>query len=324
MYKLLMLLTLIIYHAQQVALGTTGLMTNCHSNLMHLLFDRTIDSAMQAPLPIKQTVRGLFPEELFQTGIVYFKDERIGPLENGEYIYLIDHHDRINIALRVPTLQANSERYLASHLGLHNHLLQIAHVRGQLGVVSPTLKKSIKTPLRQLFVLAAGEFRVVNKTVIKMNNRSGSWRGNNTHLDYARYKLANAGLEIHPEARILDEGKKASNLEHVDARKKGKIIYQIRSDEHSNYTAEKINTFYNLLMTRFATGQPGDFDINKLLEVIHVNKMPDEYFVTILGAHGSIMSEGVEYFLYQVNKPNSHFPLDKLLETIDILTNILN
>ncbi|MBL6991524.1 MAG: hypothetical protein ISR65_17195 [Bacteriovoracaceae bacterium] len=271
------------------------------------------------PSLIKQTVRDLFPEELLAVGQVYKLGEHVGPFQNGDYIFLIDHLERLIISPRVPVGQAIDGKYLASHLGLLNKLIQI-----DAQVVDKNKATVAHTFLTKPMVLAAGEFRVINDTIVSLSNRSGSWRGNQSHLSYALRRLKDAHINFHQNAKIIDQNSKDhKNLDHISVRGLAKIIIEVRGDEHLNTLAQKFSTFYSHLVRRFPSNLPNHFDTNLFRDFLTQNNLGMSAWQDILIPATQFVSDGVERMLH-VFRLESDIDLDQFEQSIDMVDKLLN
>ncbi|MBL6991913.1 MAG: hypothetical protein ISR65_19175 [Bacteriovoracaceae bacterium] len=262
---------------------------------------------------IKQTSRSLYTEELEQAGLVYLKDETVETLENGFYIFLIDHLERLIISLRSPARIAYNNKFLATHLSLYTRLTQ----------TYSTFYNLVLPHSHNLSILGAGEFRVINGQVVALNNRSGSWKGNDQNLLYSRQRLFEANIPFHPRAKLVDENNPIHNSPistnpHFSAKKLAQAEFLVRSDPDLYKITKRLNALFNKLTILFPGDTPGTFNIEGIRDFLP--KAPDDFIhLDVLSVYGYMASYGAEYTLHTV----ANNELNRLLQGVEFLERLI-
>jgi hypothetical protein len=139
----------------------------------------------------------------------------LAQLDEGIHVFLFDNRNRVAVMNRtVPlepgeTLNDNST-FLGSHKGLEI-----------------VLKSQGDEPFE---VVSAGEIRIRRGGRVEyVNNASGSWRGSERNLEYARDTLPALGLRMNEETRLGDYSKKPDKI-HEDAVRQVRAELRIKAD----------------------------------------------------------------------------------------------
>ncbi|MEC9283727.1 MAG: hypothetical protein VX642_13530 [Bdellovibrionota bacterium] len=156
-----------------------------------------MEACKYSPLPKESgSITG---EKLISAGELIHKNNSINSLADGEYLYVIDSDFRLVISPRFfknKTKKLNDAPKFAAHLSLESFLIN-------------------ETQTDTIQIFAAGEFRIFNNQVLFVNNRSGSFRGNQDSLNLAKVILAENGLNIGSTSSILNY-EKAKDLTNKD------------------------------------------------------------------------------------------------------------
>lgn len=142
-------------------------------------------------------------------------NSKIGDLQDGTYLYVIDGNRRLAIMDRLvdpgaQNLADPAAQFLGSHEGLVTHL-----------------KAAFK---EEPTLYAAGEVVVRNGRVLMFSNGAGTYRGTQEHLDYAIREMRNAGVEIDSRTELRNYAKKKYSDPHGTANSQARVALETKRD----------------------------------------------------------------------------------------------
>ncbi len=140
---------------------------------------------------------------------------KIGELQDGTYLYVIDSNRRLAIMDRLvdpgaQNLADPAAQFLGSHEGLVTHL-----------------KSTFK---EEPSLYAAGEVVVRNGRVLMFSNGAGTYRGTQEHLDYAIREMRNAGVDIDSRTELRNYAKKKYSDPHGTANSQARLALETKRD----------------------------------------------------------------------------------------------
>jgi len=126
----------------------------------------------------------MHPFELAEAGALYGRNDRIFRLRAGLYVYLVTSDRDVILAPKFHIKKLfKTGRGLATHKSL--------------------LRRSMKTLGRKPEIVAAGQLTYFFGQIVRIDNRSGNFRGDINALRFAAGILVSLGLEINPSAVIV-------------------------------------------------------------------------------------------------------------------------
>ena len=253
-----------------------------------------------------------YPEELRSTGILLSGHyQKITPVDNQVSVYLIFEDGSIAYSARVPDetvdLTGPNKRFVATHRAIE--------------VIARKNKK-----LKNLKVVAAGEWEMRNGRVMELNNRSGTYRGRKEHLDLAERVLSARSLAVEKATRRKDFSHPSKVDHHLNAIEEAKI--QVLNREDVDY--KRIASFYRQAFLRFPNPElPGAPDRDAIFDLLFERE-------SLLYADPSAapqpsdlkpINEGIQFmswldegipFAYNKAK-EAHFAIEQMIEVIESL-----
>lgn len=138
---------------------------------------------------IPRTVQPEYAVEIPEGGRIYAPGESIGSLPTGSYLYLVTSTGETLIAPKfdLKSLKANGK-------GLHTHKSLLNLYLRQKGA-APS-------------VVAAGQFAMAFDILVRLDNRSGNFRGEANRLPIAQMMLSALGIPFSEELQIVETNPK--------------------------------------------------------------------------------------------------------------------
>lgn len=183
--------------------------------------------------------------EKLSAGEIILSHQKLPPLENGAYLYLIDQKGTLIFSNRVPDLNDFAEP-LASHRSLYYRL--------------NSFNQNVTD------VVAAGEFEIHHHRVSLINNKSGTFRGNEKNLRWAEDVLLKRGLEIEKNTVRTDyspgnvfSGKHLKELDGAHA------LVRVMADPQKKKLYEKILKQVEKIYAYYPSKVPGKMHLDSFL-----------------------------------------------------------
>lgn len=251
------------------------------------IFQRIFGDQTPKTLPVHPSAIRVVGEKEF--GGTFFKPPQQLPkkLSDGAYVYIIDKQGNLGISIRAPDLK-NFKEPLVSHRALANRLQK------NLG--------------KEPEVVAAGEIEISLGKVSVLNNKSGTYRGDQPHLDFAENILSRHGLKIEPATQRINipstkklAGNHFPELEEAQAKL---VIYQ---DPKKLALFKKLNALKHRLYEHYPAKIPGRYD-------------PEAFFLSEESHLGTPLYNSDDHlydiqpasqFLYFSQNPNEEFSVLK-------------
>lgn len=207
---------------------------------------KTLVAELQTPEKLnRDSSRAIEKYELLRTGKFATNAEELAFLADGNYLYCIDSHKRIVYSPRTLRESVSTDaQYLVTHRSLYSF---ITH-----------------TQSAEPDIIAAGEFRIINGRVSQVNNKSGTFKGNQTHLAFAVSFLKTVGLKIEANTDQKDAAEARGNYGHINEMMAAK--FEILYRDTPEY--REIMAFHKRLAALFPDPKtPGLYDLEKLLDL---------------------------------------------------------
>jgi len=193
--------------------------------------------------------------EAMSTGTIISKPTDMKNITPGKWIYLIDHEGTIVMSPFVPELLSPHPRtpeelfktsnYVATHRALYLNLL--THRWGGRIVGHSHM---IPIPIAPI-IIAAGEIRIVNGRITRLNNKSGTYHGTAENLDSAFNHFKKMGFVMRDVFLEDVSQSPQKKITHQDDIQRAKFYYLARFDEKTRKFADQLEILYSLLSRHF-------------------------------------------------------------------------
>ncbi len=187
------------------------------------------------------------PQEYDAVGRFWGNKADFSSLQDGEYVYLINTNNELIFSTRVPNLDINPDqpgtKFLATHRGLYKRLENLG---------------------KNQEIVAAVEFKISNGRVSIFNNKSGTFRGNSSHLQHAENVFFKRGLPIEVETVRVDVSTQVAVKAHFSELERAeKFLKFAKTDDYKKMKllSEKM---YKLSPS---SSPPGTIDANRIYEL---------------------------------------------------------
>jgi|GEM_PF-3798871 len=192
---------------------------------------------LRALSPSPSSIRVIGEKE--SAGEVLSPSQNFPYLDDGAYVYVIDRQGRIGFSKRVPDLN-DSVTPLVSHRSVFEKM------------------KQDQTPPPE--VTAAGEFEIHLGRVSLLNNKSGTFRGDEKNLFVTEALLKRHGLNIEPGTERVDYARQAVPGKHYSELASAEAWVRIHQDPVQRELFESFQTVEREIGLRYPSPAPGKID----------------------------------------------------------------